>query len=51
MNLILAGALAALMAFAPSASQSAVTRSIRRANLKDAAYRDAERELHEYWGG
>jgi hypothetical protein len=50
LNLILAGALAALMAFAPAAGQSAVSSNIRSANLKDAAYRDAARELHEYWG-
>lgn len=50
MNLILAGALAFLIAFAPSAGQLAINRDIRRANLKDAAYRDAARELHEYWG-
>lgn len=49
-NLILAGALAALMSFAPAFGQSTVERSIRRANLKDAAYRDAARELREYWG-
>ncbi len=38
------------MALASSVGQSAVNRSIRGANLKDAAYRDAARELHEYWG-
>src|ERR1041385_805780 len=50
MNIILTGALAFLMASAPFARQSAVNGDIRRANLKDAAYRDAARELHEYWG-
>lgn len=50
MNLILAAALVVLTTFAPHAGQSAVDRGIRRANLKDAAYRDAARELHEYWG-
>lgn len=50
MNLILASALAVLTAFAHSAGQSAVNRGIRGVNLKDAAYRDAAREMHEYWG-
>lgn len=50
MTLILASALVVLTTFASPAGQSAGDRSIRRANLKDAAYRDAARELHEYWG-
>lgn len=49
-KLILAGAIAVLLVFVPVVGQSAVDRSIRRANLKDAAYRDAARELREYWG-